>query len=88
MPRHSTYLGVVLQAQGCLEEAAACYRKAITIKPDYAEAHSNLLLVLYYFSNISGKDIDNHSCPKTVFIWTAFHHLKVLTDSPKQVRIL
>ncbi|MBW1895285.1 MAG: tetratricopeptide repeat protein, partial [Deltaproteobacteria bacterium] len=33
-------------AQGRLEEAAAGYRKALTIKPDYVEAHSNLGTVL------------------------------------------
>ena len=35
-------LGVALQAQGRLEEAAVCSRRAIEINPNYAEAHMNL----------------------------------------------
>ena len=33
-----------LKDQGKLDEAVACYRRALELKPDYAEAHSNLLL--------------------------------------------
>jgi tetratricopeptide (TPR) repeat protein len=36
----------MLKELGRLEEAEASYRKAIAIKPDYAEAHSNLGIVL------------------------------------------
>jgi cytochrome c-type biogenesis protein CcmH/NrfG len=28
--------------QGKLDEAVACYRQALVLKPDFAEAHSNL----------------------------------------------
>ena len=28
--------------QGKLDEAVACYRRALELKPDYAEAHNNL----------------------------------------------
>jgi tetratricopeptide (TPR) repeat protein len=35
-------LGVALQQQRKLDEAIAAYRQAIGIKPNYAEAHSNL----------------------------------------------
>ena len=33
---------MVLQAQGKLDEALACYRRALELRPDYAEAHNNL----------------------------------------------
>ncbi len=39
-------LGAVLQAQGKLNEAVQCYRHAIALKPDYAEAHNNLGVAL------------------------------------------
>jgi Flp pilus assembly protein TadD len=35
-------LGIALKNQGKLDEAIAAYRQAIRIKPDLAEAHSNL----------------------------------------------
>ena len=35
-------LGVALQDQGKLDEAIACYRKAIELDPKYARAHNNL----------------------------------------------
>ena len=35
-------LGNVFKDQGKLDEAAACYRRAVKLKPDFAEAHSNL----------------------------------------------
>ena len=35
-------LGVSLQEQGKIEEAIKSYKKAISIKPDYAEAYNNL----------------------------------------------
>jgi predicted O-linked N-acetylglucosamine transferase (SPINDLY family) len=41
-------LGNALNDQGKLDEATAAYRQAIGIRPDYAEAHSNLLLSLNY----------------------------------------
>ena len=34
--------GQCLQDQGKLDEAVACYRRALELKPDYAEAHNNL----------------------------------------------
>ena len=35
-------LGAALQSEGRLDEAAAHYRRAITLRPDYAAAYSNL----------------------------------------------
>ena len=31
-----------MRAQGKLDDAAACYRRALELNPDYAEAHNNL----------------------------------------------
>jgi Flp pilus assembly protein TadD len=39
-------LGNILQDLGRLEDAEASYNRAIAIKPEYAEAHSNLGRVL------------------------------------------
>ena len=39
-------LGIALRDQNKLEEAVAAYRKAIELKPDYAEAHYNLGIAL------------------------------------------
>jgi cytochrome c-type biogenesis protein CcmH/NrfG len=39
-------LGNVLYGYGKLDEAVSAYRQAISIKPDYAEAHSRLITVL------------------------------------------
>ena len=35
-------LGTILQAQGQIAEALACYQRALQLKPDFAEAHNNL----------------------------------------------
>ena len=42
MLRLTTTWANALQAQGKLEEAIEAYTKALSIKPDYAEAHNNL----------------------------------------------
>jgi protein O-GlcNAc transferase len=42
VPAFHNNLGNALQAQGKLQEAAASYRRALSHKPDYAEAHVNL----------------------------------------------
>ena len=39
-------LGLVLRAQGRLDAAVESYRKALSLKPDYVEAHNNLGNVL------------------------------------------
>ena len=39
-------MGIALQEQGKLEEAIEAYNKALAIKPDYAEATSNMGIAL------------------------------------------
>jgi predicted O-linked N-acetylglucosamine transferase (SPINDLY family) len=46
---------IVLTEQGKLDEAIACFRRALELKPDYADAHSNLLLALQYCTGITLK---------------------------------
>jgi predicted O-linked N-acetylglucosamine transferase (SPINDLY family) len=41
-------MGGALKEQGRLHEALACYRRALELKPDDVEAHSNLLYTLQY----------------------------------------
>jgi len=40
------YLGVMLQGQERLDEAADCYRRALRLEPNLAEAHNNLGVIL------------------------------------------
>jgi len=47
-------LGNVLKDQGKLDQALACYRRALELKPDYALAHNNLGLVLSGQGNLDG----------------------------------
>lgn len=42
IPFYHSNLGNVWKALGRLAEAEACYRKALDLKPDYADAHNNL----------------------------------------------
>ena len=39
-------MGNILKEQGKLEEAIAAFNKAISLKPDYAEAHNNMAVTL------------------------------------------
>src|SRR5262249_6245833 len=39
-------LGLILVQQGRLDEGAACYRRALELRPTYVEAHSNLGVAL------------------------------------------
>jgi tetratricopeptide (TPR) repeat protein len=44
-PQEAAYhsnLGTILQAQGRLEEAAACFDQALALQPNWAEVHTNL----------------------------------------------
>ena len=45
MPRPTTTWALP-QEQGKLDEAVACCRRALELKPDYAEAHYNLGIAL------------------------------------------
>ena len=42
LPDAWNHLGFVLRALGRLDEARACYERAVALKPDYAEAHDRL----------------------------------------------
>lgn len=46
-------LGVALKSLGRLDEAVASYRRAVSLKPDYVEAHSNLLFTLNFVASRS-----------------------------------
>ena len=46
-------LGNVYREQGDPEEAVACFRRALELKPDYAVAHSNLLFTLQYCTGVT-----------------------------------
>ena len=39
-------MGLVLKEQGKLKEALETYKKALEIKPDYAEAYNNMGVVI------------------------------------------
>ena len=45
--------GLELWYAGKLEEAAAAFRRAIKVKPDYAKAHNNLGAALYHLGKIN-----------------------------------
>ncbi len=49
--------GIILKDLGKLEEAELSTRKAIKIKPDYAEAHSNLGIILTDLGNLKEAEI-------------------------------
>ncbi len=64
MPKHNN-LGNALQAAGSLDEAAAAYRRAIGIKPGYAEAHYNLGILLQKSSDTAGAAAASAAPPKS-----------------------
>jgi tetratricopeptide (TPR) repeat protein len=45
-PGFHSNLGIVLQAQGKLDEAVSCYRRALALRPDFSDAHCGLGIVL------------------------------------------
>jgi len=53
-PSSSMYcnLGLALKGQGELDAAIGSYRKALSMKPDYAEAHNNLGLALQQLGDL------------------------------------
>jgi protein O-GlcNAc transferase len=48
VPEIHNNLGTVLKEQGRQDEALAAFKRALTLRPDYASAHSNLLFTLQY----------------------------------------
>ena len=50
-------LGNVLKEQGLLAQAVDCYRRAMTLKPDYVRAHSNLIYTLNYCDDADSQAI-------------------------------
>ena len=61
--------GGILQGLGKLEEAELSTRKAIKIKPDYADAHYNLGIILTDLSNLQEAEL---SCRKAIEIKSDF----------------
>lgn len=55
-------LGLSLSAQLRIAEAIASFRAALVLRPDYAEAHSNLLFALQYAPGYSPHDIYVEHC--------------------------
>ena len=47
-------LGTALQDQGKLDEAVACFRRAVELNPEYADAHNNLSLVMLQRGDFNG----------------------------------
>ena len=47
---------MALKDQGKLDEAVACYRRALELKPDFAEAHSNLGSALEEMGDLQGAE--------------------------------
>ena len=43
-------MGSALSKQGRMEEAITCYRKVLSLRPEYSEAYCNLLLTLQYMT--------------------------------------
>ena len=54
-------LGNALKDKGQLDEAIAAFRQAIALKPNYPEAHSNLLLGLHYHPDSSASSLREES---------------------------
>jgi predicted O-linked N-acetylglucosamine transferase (SPINDLY family) len=55
-------LGKILGDMGQLDEAIASHRQAMRLKPDLAEAHSNLVLSLHYHPDYDAKMIHEELC--------------------------
>ena len=55
--RWITNLAVALQMQGRHAETEVCHRHALTLRPDYASGHGNLLFALNYREDLSAEAI-------------------------------
>jgi tetratricopeptide (TPR) repeat protein len=51
---HFSNLGIVLQSQGNVDEAATCFQKALSLTPDLAEVHINLGNILQDRGDLEG----------------------------------
>ncbi len=61
--------------QGQLDEAASCYRKALELNPDYAEAHTNLAMALLARGNLAAGWEENEWRWKTPQLAGAYRNL-------------
>jgi protein O-GlcNAc transferase len=69
---------MLLQAQGDLDAAVTAYRQALTLDPDFADAHSNLLLCLHYRPDVDAAELfaehqrwgEQHGAPLAAMIAT------------------
>ena len=52
MPKRTTTSDCALKGRGELDEAIACYGRALDLKPDYAEAHNNLGIAFHQQGNL------------------------------------
>ncbi len=70
MAKPLTYdaLGSCLQYQGKMDEAVACFRKALQLDPDYAEARNRIIMILDALPETSAAD-----AAKERAIWWARH---------------
>jgi predicted TPR repeat methyltransferase len=80
-------LGVVLFGLGRFEEAAASYRNAIALRPDYPEAHNNLGFALYRM----GRTDEAIACYEKAlelkpFYAEAFNHLGIALQSQDKLQ--
>jgi predicted O-linked N-acetylglucosamine transferase (SPINDLY family) len=53
MPEAHYNLGIMLAMRGLIAEARASFAQALAIKPDYAEAYSNKLLISHYLPSLA-----------------------------------
>ena len=82
-----TNMGVTLQDQGKLEEAIEAYKKALSLKPDYAEAHYNLSFALLNSSRLKeGLDKYEWRWKKSKNLLKMPHFSQPLWDGEKSLK--
>ena len=75
--RWITNLAVALQMQGRHAETEVCHRHALTLRPDYASGHGNLLFALNYRDDLSAEAIFAEYRN-----WDARHARDLASDAP------